>query len=607
MEHRMRCKVCGKIWCFTDQDLKKNSSNSLMSGIAAIGGIASVLGGTTAQQHLNYDIMERNQAKVVDYYQCPNCRSKDVVELSEEEWEEVQTQESFANARVSVNANATTEALLTRIKLLLEDKDWPNANAYCDAVLDAEPESAMAYVYKLMAELRVSKQADLANHKVPFDTKPNYQKAVRFADDSLRQMLNGYIAHINERNERERLDGLYNNACAAMQQSATEEAYKNAASLFAVIKGHKDADNLQAECLRKAEQARLEAERKATEEKAAAAEQAKKMKKIAMIVVPIVVAAIVAAVLISNFVKAQQEEAARLEAYNAAVALAEAGQYDEAIAAFTELGDYRDSAEQINETTYNQAVALLESGNYNEAISIFTRLGNYKDSEKQISVTNDLKAEADLLNTYESAISLLNTEFGTTWSEMGEYYEAIAQSRELLMSLNGYRDSDELLQHFYENIIGERFSSQPVHYYQYDSNGKLLFDTNYYYTYDADGKITAYTDNNFNFTVVSYDDKGRMTRAENTEKSLAVHIYSYDTNGQLTKKEWQTPYSTSASSYYYADGRLTQSTYSSEYGGESQYTYRYVDYAEYGTSLPAGTKNETIYLLGWIYAPNANQ
>ena len=69
MEHRMRCKVCGKIWCFTDQDLKKNSSNSLMSGIAAIGGIASVLGGTTAQQHLNYDIMERNQAKVVDYYQ----------------------------------------------------------------------------------------------------------------------------------------------------------------------------------------------------------------------------------------------------------------------------------------------------------------------------------------------------------------------------------------------------------------------------------------------------------------------------------------------------------------------------------------------------------
>ena len=334
MEHRMRCKVCGKIWCFTDQDLKKNSSNSLMSGIAAIGGIASVLGGTTAQQHLNYDIMERNQAKVVDYYQCPNCRSKDVVELSEEEWEEVQTQESFANARVSVNANATTEALLTRIKLLLEDKDWPNANAYCDAVLDAEPESAMTYVYKLMAELRVPKQADLANHKVPFDTKPNYQKAVRFADDSLRQMLNGYIAHINERNERERLDGLYNNACAAMQQSATEEAYKNAASLFAVIKGHKDADNLQAECLRKAEQARLEAERKATEEKAAAAVKAKKI----TIIAAIIIVAIVAVVLISNFVK-------QSNAYNAAVSYYHSGEeidLDDALRMFRDCDFYKD-------------------------------------------------------------------------------------------------------------------------------------------------------------------------------------------------------------------------------------------------------------------------
>lgn len=86
-------------------------------------------------------------------------------------------------------------------------------------------------------------------------------------------------------------------------------------------------------------------QKKAAEEKAAAVEQAKKIKKIAMIAAPIVIVAIVVAVLISNFVKAQQEEAARLEAYNAAVGLAEAGQYDEAIAAFAELEDYKDSIE----------------------------------------------------------------------------------------------------------------------------------------------------------------------------------------------------------------------------------------------------------------------
>ena len=270
MEYRMRCKVCGKIWCFTDKDLKENQSNSLLGGLAAIGGIASAIGGTTAQQHMNYDMAERSSSKVVNYWQCPNCRSKDYTVLSQEDWEELQLKESFANTRVSINTNATTASLLNRIKLLLEDKDWPNANAYCDAVLDTEPENATAYVYKLMAELRVSEQEDLKNQKVPFDTKPNYQKALRFADSGLQQALKSYIIHINECNEQERLNGLYHKACAAMQQSSTEENYKNAAALFAAIKGYKDADSLQAECLKKAEQANLDTEQKIAEEKASA-------------------------------------------------------------------------------------------------------------------------------------------------------------------------------------------------------------------------------------------------------------------------------------------------------------------------------------------------
>ena len=114
---------------------------------------------------------------------------------------------------------------------------------------------------------------------------------------------------------------------------------------------------------------------------------------------PIVIVAIVAAVLISNFVKAQQEEAARLDAYNTAVELAEAGQYDEAIAAFAELGDYMDSAEQtehlkhsveqIKETAYNQAVTLFENGEFDEAYAAFEEAGDYKDSEAMRKLCSD--------------------------------------------------------------------------------------------------------------------------------------------------------------------------------------------------------------------------
>lgn len=479
MEHRMRCKVCGKIWCFTDQDLKASQSSSLVSGLAAIGTIASAFGGTAVQQHMNYDVMERNQAKVVDYHQCPNCRSKDVSELSEEEWNEVQIQDRFPNTRVavSINANATTESLLNRIKFQLEDKDWPSANAYCDAVLDAEPENAMAYVYKLMAELRVSEQADLENQTTPFDTKPNYQRALRFADEGLQQTLKSYIVHINERNEQERLKGLYDNACAAMQQSTTEENYKNAAALFAAIKGYKDADSLQAECLKKAEQARLETERKAAEEKAAAAEQAKKTKKIAMIAAPIVVVAIVAAVLISNFMKAQQEEAARLEAYNAAVALAEAGQYNEAIAAFGELGDYKDSAEQIKETTYNQAVALFEAGKYDKAISIFTELGNYKDSTEQIANIQNQQMEEQ----YQAAVSIL---------EDGEYEEA----RDKFAELANYKDSASIAQQLTNEITS--WDNAWEAYYSGDLNPLLAVIENHQYL-----KVSPEDEKNIKFLV----------------------------------------------------------------------------------------------------------
>ena len=59
MEYRLRCNVCGKVWCFSDEDLKKNQGNAALSGLAALGGIAAALGGTTAQQHLNYDMSQR--------------------------------------------------------------------------------------------------------------------------------------------------------------------------------------------------------------------------------------------------------------------------------------------------------------------------------------------------------------------------------------------------------------------------------------------------------------------------------------------------------------------------------------------------------------------
>ena len=63
--------------------------------------------------------------------------------------------------QISINSNAPTDSLLKRTQLLLEDKEWDSVNAYCENVLDREPENGTAYLYKLMAELRVGHYKDL--------------------------------------------------------------------------------------------------------------------------------------------------------------------------------------------------------------------------------------------------------------------------------------------------------------------------------------------------------------------------------------------------------------------------------------------------------------
>ena len=117
---------------------------------------------------------------------------------------------------VVVGAAANVAPLLKRAFLFLEDGEWDEADAYCEKVLDQEPENAEAYLGKLMAELHVRRQEELENCEKPFDDSNNYQKAVRFGGEKMSSVLNGYITHINKRNENARLASIYNRALDAM-------------------------------------------------------------------------------------------------------------------------------------------------------------------------------------------------------------------------------------------------------------------------------------------------------------------------------------------------------------------------------------------------------
>ncbi len=353
---------------------------------------------------------------------------------------------------VVIGGNANVAPLLERAFMFLEDGNWADADAYCERVLDQAPKNARAYLGKLMAELRVRLQEDLTNCEQPFDDRSNFQKAVRFGDEKTVSVLNGYIAHINERNENNRRTDIYNRAAAAMNAADSEESFKSAAEIFKTIPGFRDADALAGQCLDKAEVCRkdaiyasaqsqmtgnavvsyesaiktfstisgwkdadeqiyacqrkieeikakeeaerLERERKAEEKRIADEKAAKERKRIAAIVAPIVVACI-AFLIVLNMVIIPNGK------YNTAVELYNAGKYDEAITAFIALNGYKDSLEQvtkceaaIKDGKYNTAVALIQKGDIINAYEILIALNGYKDSaEKAKEIFGKYKIE----------------------------------------------------------------------------------------------------------------------------------------------------------------------------------------------------------------------
>lgn len=120
--------------------------------------------------------------------------------------------------------------------------------------------------------------------------------------------------------------------------------------------------------------------------------------------------------------------------YEAAIALMEAENYEEAIAAFTELGDYEDSAQKLAECedalSYAKAVSLFEAEQYEDALAIFTTLGDYRDSLEK-------KAECENALAYQAALDMIAS---------GDYEKAYTA----LVELGNYKDVPELLTHFKE-------------------------------------------------------------------------------------------------------------------------------------------------------------
>ena len=152
---------------------------------------------------------------------------------------------------VVVNTNsATTAPLLQRVFMFLEDGNWNSADEYCEKVLDLEPQNALAYVGKLMVELRVKTQQSLSDCEEPFDNHNYYQKAMRFADDTLKASLTDAITVIKTRI----LERKYVAALRMKEKAKTDSDFTNVVKAFRELGDYKDSSSLANECLNTAKE-----------------------------------------------------------------------------------------------------------------------------------------------------------------------------------------------------------------------------------------------------------------------------------------------------------------------------------------------------------------
>lgn len=260
--------------------------------------------------------------------------------------------------------------------------------------------------------------ADLEALAKQFGQIPGYKDAKQQAEQCLQDAENAR-------------ETVYNDAVEAMQEAEKGNfsfKWEKAIRMLARegLNGYRDVEEL-----RKQAEQRYEECRNAEEKERKAKERRKKTLTIAAVVVVMLACAI--AWCIPNVIIPNNK-------YQQAVALRESGQYDDAIAAFAELGDYGDTKTQIAETWYQKALLSRENGMYEYAYTIFSSLGDYSDAAQQLSETK-----------YQQAVSL---------REAGEYESAIA----VFASLNDYRDAEtqieEMKQEKYQQAVTLRENGQ---------------------------------------------------------------------------------------------------------------------------------------------------
>ena len=114
-EKRIRCNVCGHIYCYTKADIDENNHNKTLAGLHSFSAAVNAIGGTAYNMHEEQKHADAANAKIIDFSKCPKCNSSDIIALTDEEWQNIN------NKSESTTNSVSTADELKKFKDLLDN------------------------------------------------------------------------------------------------------------------------------------------------------------------------------------------------------------------------------------------------------------------------------------------------------------------------------------------------------------------------------------------------------------------------------------------------------------------------------------------------------
>ena len=140
----------------------------------------------------------------------------------------VAVKETVVRENTSTVAKVNLDTVLKRAFVFIEDEEWKKADAYCEKVLDVNPENAKAYLGKMLVELELPNPSDLRYVCNDFSKNSFYIKSLKYADGSFAEELSSYYsAWVKEGANRN------NHICTkAIASKSAEKRYNEAYDLY---------------------------------------------------------------------------------------------------------------------------------------------------------------------------------------------------------------------------------------------------------------------------------------------------------------------------------------------------------------------------------------